>query len=115
MNRRLHHEMGSQTQDYWLPGYRLSRHIVLGQLHYFLGPSASVRPYSYQVNGLWSAAKVRADVRQGREGYLIHGAPLTKASFEVVTTNHRRTDKTRHKLKTSVGSLKSTKSNSQCG
>ena len=39
----------SQVQQYWLPGYGLSRHIVLGHIHYFLGPSASVRPYSYQV------------------------------------------------------------------
>lgn len=39
----------SPVQQYWLPGYGLSRHIVLGHIHYFLGPSASVRPYSYQV------------------------------------------------------------------
>lgn len=39
------------TQDgqYWLPGFQLSRHIVLRQLQYFLGPSATVRPYSLQV------------------------------------------------------------------
>jgi hypothetical protein len=39
----------SRVQQYWLPGYGLSRHIVLGHIHYFLGPSASVRPYTYQV------------------------------------------------------------------
>lgn len=39
----------SRVQQYWLPGYGLSRHIVLGHIQYFLGPSASVRPYSYQV------------------------------------------------------------------
>ncbi|GAT23453.1 transcription factor RfeG [Aspergillus luchuensis] len=38
----------SQVQQYWLPGYGLSRHIVLGHIQYFLGPTASVRPYSYQ-------------------------------------------------------------------
>ncbi|KKK26273.1 hypothetical protein ARAM_003056 [Aspergillus rambellii] len=38
----------SQVQQYWLPGYGLSRHIVLGQIQYFLGPSATVRPYAYQ-------------------------------------------------------------------
>ncbi|KAL2002747.1 hypothetical protein VTN02DRAFT_6077 [Thermoascus thermophilus] len=38
----------SRVQQYWLPGYGLSRHIVLGHIQYFLGPSASVRPYSYQ-------------------------------------------------------------------
>ncbi|KIX00749.1 uncharacterized protein Z518_09814 [Rhinocladiella mackenziei CBS 650.93] len=54
------------SQEYWLPGYGLSRHIVLRQLQYFLGPSATVRPYSYQ----------------GREGYLINGTPLTKEQIE---------------------------------
>ncbi|KGO72995.1 hypothetical protein PITC_062230 [Penicillium italicum] len=39
----------SPVQQYWLPGYGLSRHIVLGNIHYFLGPSATVRPYIYQV------------------------------------------------------------------
>lgn len=43
--------MSSLTQEYWLPGYGLSRHIVLRQLQYFLGPSATVRPYSYHVRG----------------------------------------------------------------
>ncbi|KAL4768160.1 hypothetical protein BDW60DRAFT_133925 [Aspergillus nidulans var. acristatus] len=52
----------SQVQQYWLPGYGLSRQIVLGQIQYFLGPTATVRPYTYQ----------------GREGYLIVGVPLTR-------------------------------------
>lgn len=39
----------TRVKEYWLPGYGLSRHIVLGQIQYFLGPSASVRPYTYQV------------------------------------------------------------------
>ncbi|KAL1987884.1 hypothetical protein VTN96DRAFT_1868 [Rasamsonia emersonii] len=52
----------SQVQQYWLPGYGLSRHIVLGHIQYFLGPDATARPYTYQ----------------GRDGYLIHGAPLTR-------------------------------------
>ncbi|KAJ6167817.1 hypothetical protein N7497_000660 [Penicillium chrysogenum] len=52
----------SPIQQYWLPGYGLSRHVVLGHIQYFLGPSATVRPYSYQ----------------GREGYLINGVPLTR-------------------------------------
>lgn len=56
----------SQVQPYWLPGYGLSRHIVLGHIQYFLGPSASVRPYTYQ----------------GREGYLIVGVPLTREQID---------------------------------
>ncbi|KAL4868913.1 hypothetical protein BDV12DRAFT_196887 [Aspergillus spectabilis] len=66
----------SQVQQYWLPGYGLSRQIVLGQIQYFLGPSATVRPFTYQVN-------LRHDLkdpflRTGREGYLIVGVPLTR-------------------------------------
>ncbi|EEP82588.1 predicted protein [Uncinocarpus reesii 1704] len=56
----------SQPQEYWLPGYGLSRHIVLSKMQYFLGPTASVRPYSYQ----------------GREGYLVTGAPLTRGQID---------------------------------
>ncbi|PGH18921.1 hypothetical protein AJ80_04341 [Polytolypa hystricis UAMH7299] len=52
----------AQPQQYWLPGYGLSRHVVLSQIQFFLGPSASARPYTYQ----------------GREGYLIMGSPLTR-------------------------------------
>jgi hypothetical protein len=54
----------SQIQQYWLPGFGLSRHIVIGQLRYFLGPAARVRPYTYQQ----------------REGYLIEGMLLTRVS-----------------------------------
>ncbi|EKV05937.1 hypothetical protein PDIG_81340 [Penicillium digitatum PHI26] len=39
----------SPVQQYWLPGYGLSRHVVLGHIQYFLGPSATVRPFVYQV------------------------------------------------------------------
>ncbi|KAL4897086.1 hypothetical protein BDV59DRAFT_169773 [Aspergillus ambiguus] len=56
----------SQVQQYWLPGYGLSRQIVLGHIQYFLGPSATARPYTYQ----------------GREGYLIVGVPLTREQID---------------------------------
>lgn len=39
----------AREQQYWLPGFGLSRHIVLGHIQYFLGPSASARPFTYQV------------------------------------------------------------------
>jgi len=50
--------------SYFVPGYGLSRHVVFTHIPYYLGPCASVRPFSYQQ----------------REGYLISnpGAPLTK-------------------------------------
>ncbi|OCT52989.1 hypothetical protein CLCR_10946 [Cladophialophora carrionii] len=56
----------SPGNDYWISGYGLSRHIVLRQLQYFLGPGATVRPYSYH----------------GREGFLINGPQLTKEQIE---------------------------------
>jgi len=70
----------STSQEYWLPGYGLSRHIVLGQLQYFLGPSATVRPYSYHVCAGTDAGESGTDRGQGREGYLINGMQLTKVS-----------------------------------
>ena len=36
-----------QVQEYWLPGFGLSRNIVLSNIQYFLGPSTTVRPYTY--------------------------------------------------------------------
>ena len=50
--------------SYFLPGYRLSRAVVFKQIPYYLGPYASIKPFSYQQ----------------REGYLISnpGAVLTK-------------------------------------
>ncbi|OJD24346.1 hypothetical protein ACJ73_04295 [Blastomyces percursus] len=60
----------SQSQQYWLPGYGLSRHVVLSQIQFFLGPSSSARPFSLQ----------------GREGYLITGTPLTRQQIEDLAT-----------------------------
>lgn len=57
-------QSNNQVQDYWLPGFGLSRQIVIGHLQYFLGPSARVRPYRHQQ----------------RDGYLINGPPLTRVS-----------------------------------
>ncbi|RAH72358.1 uncharacterized protein BO66DRAFT_427224 [Aspergillus aculeatinus CBS 121060] len=60
-----------ETQHYWLPGYGLSRSIVLSQIQYFLGPAASARPYSHQIPS-----------PQGRDGYLITGVPLTRDQID---------------------------------
>lgn len=52
--------------SYFVPGYGISRHVIFTNIHYYLGPYASVRPFSYQQ----------------REGYLVSnpGPPLTKVS-----------------------------------
>lgn len=39
----------SQPEQYWLPGYELSRQVILSNIHIFLGPTASARPYTYHV------------------------------------------------------------------
>ena len=65
------HEMASvhngDYKRYFVPGFGISRHIIFSHIHFYLGPYASVRPYSYQ----------------GREGYLViaPGLPLTKVSL----------------------------------
>lgn len=61
MSSALSHD---ECSSYFVPGYSISRHIIFSHIHFYLGPYASVRPYSYQ----------------GREGYLViaPGRPLTK-------------------------------------
>jgi hypothetical protein len=55
-----------EFQDYFVPGYEISRHVIFQHIQYYLGPQASVRPYSFH----------------GREGFLVTapGKPLTRAS-----------------------------------
>jgi hypothetical protein len=65
-------QSGNYVQEYFLPGFGLSRHIVISQLQYFLGPSARVRPYNYQ----------------SRDGYLIVGMPLTRVSSSSIGRFH---------------------------
>ncbi|KAK2737306.1 hypothetical protein FQN57_000390 [Myotisia sp. PD_48] len=56
----------SQSEQYWVSGYELSRPVMLSNIHIFLGPSASVRPYTYH----------------GRDGYLVTGSRLTQEQIE---------------------------------
>ena len=55
---------GTTFISYFVPGYMISRQVMLNNVNYFLGPQATVRPFTYQQ----------------REGYLINnpGGPLTK-------------------------------------
>lgn len=50
--------------EYFVPGYGISRQVIVENIQLFLGPGSSARPYSYL----------------GREGFLIltSGKPLTK-------------------------------------
>ncbi|EFQ98301.1 hypothetical protein MGYG_01334 [Nannizzia gypsea CBS 118893] len=56
----------SQSEQYWLPGYELSRQVILSNIHIFLGPTASARPYTYH----------------GRDGYLVTGNRLTQQQID---------------------------------
>ncbi|KAI4153148.1 MAG: hypothetical protein LQ340_002489 [Diploschistes diacapsis] len=54
-------------QPYFVPGYGISRHIIVSHIQYFLGPYATVRPYQYR----------------GREGFLVNApGQLTKSQIE---------------------------------
>ena len=64
---------GNVYSCYFVPGYRISRHVMFTNIHYYLGPCATVRPFSYQQ----------------REGYLVTnpGTPLTKVSKWQMTSS----------------------------
>ena len=64
---------GNVYSCYFVPGYRISRHVMFTNIHYYLGPCATVRPFSYQQ----------------REGYLVSnpGTPLTKVSKWQMTSS----------------------------
>ncbi len=70
--------MPSESRDsttytsYFVPGYMISRQVMFNNVHYFLGPQASVRAFTYQQ----------------REGYLINnpGGPLTKVFMAISTS-----------------------------
>lgn len=53
-----------EYRQYFVPGWAISRHIIFSHIQFYLGPYATVRPYSYR----------------GREGYLVSapGQPLTR-------------------------------------
>lgn len=51
-------------ETYWLPGFELSKQVVLSQIRFMLGPTASARPYSHQ----------------GSDGFMITGSRLTEVS-----------------------------------
>ncbi|MCJ1475106.1 hypothetical protein MMC13_003766 [Lambiella insularis] len=57
-----------EYKQYFVPGWAISRHIIFSHIQFYLGPYASVRPYSYR----------------GREGYLVTapGQPLTRSQIE---------------------------------
>ncbi|KAK2812501.1 hypothetical protein FQN49_008369 [Arthroderma sp. PD_2] len=64
----------SHTEQYWLPGYELSRQVVLSNIHIFLGPTASARPYTYH----------------GRDGYLVTGSRLTQQQIDDLKTMSKK-------------------------
>lgn len=39
----------SSQQEYFVPGFGISRQVMFSHIQFYLGPYASVRPYSYQV------------------------------------------------------------------
>lgn len=44
----------SSQQEYFVPGFGISRQVMFSHIQFYLGPYASVRPYSYQVRTIYS-------------------------------------------------------------
>lgn len=70
------------SETYWLPGFELSRKIVIEQIKYMLGPSASARQYSHQ----------------GSDGFLIEGPRLTDVSSWDIRDTTFQADKTQAQI-----------------
>ena len=75
--------MAASLNNYFVPGYGISRAVIQGEIRYHCGPDAIVRPFTHQV----SAREARGPCRrvltccfQGRDGFLVTtaGPPLTK-------------------------------------
>lgn len=47
--------MANQLQDYFVPGYEISRRIIQNEIRFHCGPEAIARPYTFQ----------------GRDGFLV--------------------------------------------
>ncbi|KAB2577637.1 hypothetical protein BFW01_g9718 [Lasiodiplodia theobromae] len=60
--------MAASLNNYFVPGYGISRAVIQGEIRYHCGPDAIVRPFTHQ----------------GRDGFLVTtaGPPLTKAQIE---------------------------------
>lgn len=58
--------MAATLNNYFVPGYGISRAVIQGEIRYHCGPDAIVRPFTHQ----------------GRDGFLVTtaGPPLTKVS-----------------------------------
>jgi hypothetical protein len=73
----------SRQPSYFVPGYCISKHVMYSQVHAFLGPNATLRPYTFR----------------GRDGYLITspGRPLTRVS--TAPPSHMYTRKAREDIR----------------
>ncbi|KAF2753438.1 hypothetical protein EJ05DRAFT_505077 [Pseudovirgaria hyperparasitica] len=62
-------------QSYFVPGYGISRAVIQGEIRYYCGSDAIVRPYQYQ----------------GRDGFLVctSGPPLTQAQIQDIKNASR--------------------------
>jgi len=100
----------SSQQEYFVPGFGISRQVMFSHIQFYLGPYASVRPYSYQVRTTdllclplqtltlttsprffpWTKRQF-AHCLQGREGYLVTapGQPLTKVRSSSLPTQYQ--------------------------
>lgn len=86
--------MTSTMNRYWIPHTDIHRRIITQELQYHLGPKATVRPYTFQVQTAASPGHLRSSMLteriQGEDGFLIvtPGACLTDVSTPYQRTRH---------------------------
>lgn len=78
--------MAATLNNYFVPGYGISRAVIQGEIRYHCGPDAIVRPFTHQVRPphvpCCCCLGVLTCCCQGRDGFLVTtaGPPLTKVS-----------------------------------
>ncbi|KAF1982706.1 hypothetical protein K402DRAFT_339650 [Aulographum hederae CBS 113979] len=65
--------MSAPLNNYFVPGFGISRWVIQSEIRYFCGPDAIVRPYTHQ----------------GRDGFLVttSGPALTKEQIQDLKTS----------------------------
>lgn len=66
----------SSMNKYWIPHLDIHRKVITQELQYYLGPEATVRPYTLEVPRLWDSLEViPAHARRLREKMVFSSLP----------------------------------------
>lgn len=74
--------MASPMNRYWIPHMDIHKKVITQELQYYLGPQATVRPYTLEVLPIATVVLLLCSHSQGEDGFLIAtpGACLTDVS-----------------------------------